>query len=773
MEERRYIKVMDKLRGYINSAYGEKIIISVISFLSGLICSRGIVFGKYAPFGVALVAAAPKSGMWGAAVGAVLGYLFPSPTYVPARYIASILAVIALKWSLSELKSLNTRALFAPIVAFVPLLLTGVLIALLNGSMSYNVALHVSESFLGGGCAYFFSRSFGLFTRRKRENILGSSDTTSVMLTLCILVLSLSSFTIQGVSIGRILMVLMVIYFARIGGISAGAVSGVAAGVIQGLSTAGLSYLSGAYGLGGLMAGVFAPMGKMATAVAFIISHGIASLQVGDTHMALAGAVEVAVATIIYIALPKSRYLSELLNLKSRNLSGDAFRKNIVMRLNHAGEALKGIYSSVDEISSKLSEISAPDIQGVYNAATEKICSGCGKSAVCWRKYKQETVSTFGAFTQPLKENGRVDTTDFSKEFLDRCGRSSEMRDQVNKEYVRFLAKEAAELNSMQVREVVESHFKTTAGILNDMAGEFENYESFDEEAAERVDEVLRENGIEPIEICCRVDKFDRMTVEAEISREREKRVNKAILTKELSAACGRVFSPPCISNVEDKCRLQMCQRPSYEVMRGFSQYNANGGAFCGDCACVFYDGNGRLIAVISDGMGTGGRAAVDGAMAAAMAENLLRAGIGFDSMLKTVNSALIAKSSEETLATLDIVALDLFTGMAEFRKAGAAGTVIRRGKRTEFLELTSMPAGIMPDIGFSFAERELEMGDMVVMISDGVIANGSEWLLDLIENCDKETDPNILAEEIVEKAREKRSDGHEDDVSALVLVVS
>ena len=61
------------------------------------------------------------------------------------------------------------------------------------------------------------------------------------------------------------------------------AVAGIAAGTVQGLSTAGLSYLSGAYGLGGLMAGVFSPLGKFAVAVAFVISNGIASLQVNST----------------------------------------------------------------------------------------------------------------------------------------------------------------------------------------------------------------------------------------------------------------------------------------------------------------------------------------------------------------------------------------------------------------------------------------------------------------------------------------------------------
>ena len=81
------------------------------------------------------------------------------------------------------------------------------------------------------------------------------------------------------------------------------------------------------------------------------------------------------------------------------------------------------------------------------------------------------------------------------------------------------------------------------------------------------------------------------------------------------------VFSPPCVSDAGETCRLQMCQRPAYDVARGFSQYSARNGAFCGDSACVFADGSGRLVAVLSDGMGTGGRAAVDGAMTCAMAE--------------------------------------------------------------------------------------------------------------------------------------------------------
>ena len=339
------------------------------------------------------------------------------------------------------------------------------------------------------------------------------------------------------------------------------------------LSTAGLSYLSGAYGLGGLMAGVFAPMGKVATAAAFIISHGVASLQAGGEPQILTGAIEVAAATILYMFLPKSRRLSEMFGVRKDTLSGGALRGNIVMRLRYAAEALTNVYTSVDEISKKLSSVCAPDLQGVYNKSTETICAGCGMSAVCWRKHKEQTLQNFASFSVVLKERGKVESSDFSKEFADRCGRVGEMRDAINKNYNRYLMKEAAELRTAQVREVVEEHFRTTAGILEEMAGEFSLYEHFDEEAAQRVEDILRDNGVTPLEVCCRIDKFDRMTIEAEVGKDRQKRINRATFTREISAACGRSFSPPCVSVAEDKCRIQMCQRPSFEVSRGFAQY--------------------------------------------------------------------------------------------------------------------------------------------------------------------------------------------------------
>ena len=780
MERVKVREWVDTLLEQLRTENARRALTAMGSFLAGMVCSRGLMFGKYAPFGVAVAAAVPRGGLWAGAMGAFLGYLIPSPVYVPARYAAALVAVTAIRWALSELKSVNTHPLFAPAAAFLPLLLTGMTMVFLNGSISYTAALYVAESFLGAGSAYFLRRSANLLTGLgadgqerswARAAVFDAGDMAAVSVSVGILLLAFSEVSVMGVSVGRILMVLLVLCCARAGGISGGAVAGVAAGAIQGLATAGLSYLSGAYGLGGLMAGVFAPMGTVA--VAFIISHGVASLQVGSgSPQIFTGSIEVAVATVAYMVIPKSRRIGELFSARPDSLSGGALRGNIVMRLRYAAQALLCVSDSVDEISKKLSVICAPSLQGVYNKSTETICAGCGMSGVCWRKYKDETLDNFAQLYKPLKEKEKLETCDFTKEFAGRCCRAGEMRDEINKNYARYLMKEAAELRAAQVREVVEGHFRTTAGILEEMAGEFSMYQRFDEEAARRVAGILRESGVTPLEVCCRVDKYGRMTVEAEISRERQKRLNRASFTREVSEACGRAFAPPCVSSAEDRCRIQMCQRPQLQIGRGFSQYCAGGGAFCGDSTNVFFDGCGRLIAVLSDGMGTGGRAAVDGAMTSAMAESLLKAGIGFDSMLQTVNSALIAKSGDESLATMDVACIDLFSGRAEFLKAGAACTVLRRGRRSELIEASSVPVGIMPGVEFAAAERDVSVGDIVVMVSDGVVAAGSEWLVDLVMAWDEEENPNMLAQNITDEARKRRSDGHEDDVTALVLVV-
>lgn len=77
-----------------------------------------------------------------------------------------------------------------------------------------------------------------------------------------------------------------------------------------------------------------------------------------------------------------------------------------------------------------------------------------------------------------------------------------------------------------------------------------------------------------------------------------------------------------------------------------------------------------------------------------------------------------------------------------------------------------------MPQVEFASYHRDLSPGDVIVLMSDGVTACGQEWLEDLVLHWDEEENPNLLAQQITQEARNRRSDGHEDDITALVLIL-
>ena len=347
--------------------------------------------------------------------------------------------------------------------------------------------------------------------------------------------------------------------------------------------------------------------------------------------------------------------------------------------------------------------------------------------------------------------------------------KAKEMAAAINKNYDAYTACLSAERRVGEIRSVVAGQFSGLSEILEEMAEEFENYERFDMAAAERVSTAVKLFGITPIDVSCRIDRFGRMTVEIETVDTNRNHVKKPQLLKEISKACGRRLDTPCLSLAPNRCRMQMSERPCFDTQIGSAQHISGNGQLCGDSYNYFNDGMGRLIAVISDGMGTGGRAAVDGSMAESIMTKLTKAGLGFDCALRVVNSALMVKSGDESLATLDVVCIDLFTGHAEIMKAGAPLSIIKKNGKTYRCNGASLPAGILTDIRFSHDSAKLGLNDWLCMVSDGAIATGDMWLESLIQDW-KDGSAQELAKAIVTEARNRRTDGYDDDITAVAI---
>lgn len=749
------------------------VIVQIIYFISGFIASRAAVFGSYAPFGISIVAAAPFKNILASILGAGIGYCTISGTGNTLRYMTAMLALAAVRWTLNDIEKLRKSKLFAPVTAFVTLLATGLAMMSMSGFSARNTVLYVIEAALGAAGAYFLSRTIVISYGTKSLGMLTIPEISCLVLSLCIMILSFSQVTIGSLSVGRIMAILAILFCSRYGGIAGGAVSGISAGIVMSLSSASMSFLAGSYAFGGLMAGMFSTAGRLASAVAFIICNGIISMQTGDLTLVILGLYEVLAASLIFIVLPRDtgRFLGAIFMEKDSDTRCEGLRRSVIMRLDFASKALSDVSSDVEDVAKKLADVVSPDMTGVYKRAVSDTCRRCGLRTFCWEREHGATLESFDCLDEVLRKNGEVTEDDFRQDFKKRCCKLHEMTCAVNKNYENFITFEAAQRRVDEVRAVVAGQFCGLGEILGEMAEEYESYEKFDTDAAHRISVMMKDEGYVPIDISCRIDRLGRMSVEIETADTERSVLKRASLTREVSKLCGRRFQSPAVTTVNGRCRIQFCERPVYDAEIATAQHVSGGGRLCGDHFKYFCDGMGRMIAVISDGMGTGGRAAVDGSMASGIISKLIKAGLGFDCALKVVNSALMVKSGDESLATLDILSFDMFTGEIELMKAGAPMTFVRKGGKVFSIESPSLPVGILPNVEFSYSTEQLLPGDIIVMLSDGAVATGEDWISNIIRNWDKSAQE--LSNLITDEATARRSDGHDDDITVLTMIIN
>lgn len=323
-----------------------------------------------------------------------------------------------------------------------------------------------------------------------------------------------------------------------------------------------------------------------------------------------------------------------------------------------------------------------------------------------------------------------------------------------------------SDLEKSDLRMVASDQFFSISDMLSDLAFEFDEAECFDAKSAEKIRRLLGELDIYPKNISAIIDKFDRMRVEINTAGHTPG-LSSSALRMRIGRICKRNFEKGKITHFGNETLLSFSEKPNYKLSVAYAQHSAEG-RLCGDTVKTINDGHGHMILIISDGMGKGARAALDGAMGAGLLSKLISAGFGFDSSLKVVNSALLVKSNEESLATLDCASVDLFTGKCEFFKAGAPRSYVLKNGSVSKCELSSMPAGILRGIEFAKRTTVLSRGDTIIMLSDGITDVGEEWVDTFIKYSDEMSEQE-LADSIISFAKKHTNDKYRDDMSVIV----
>lgn len=755
------------------------IIMHISSATLGFLLMRAPVFSGFLPFGTAFCAGVSRDYTPSALLGVILGSFF-SANSVPAMiYIGAAVVAVALKWAL--MLPLENEQLIAMISAAVGTVFSGIC-ALLGYEFTVDSVIRTAgEALLATGTAYFLSIAIPLLGAARRAAKLTPTELCAALVGIATALVALSPCVFFGLSASRIFAFTLILFAARYGRETAGAVCGIVFGFTMSIAYGDTMYVVGAYALGGLLGGVFSRMGGALSAVCALLGVGIMSIGcIGSANTAAVMA-ESLIALALYALGPKKlhAFMAEFFAPAPQLNRVDGLRHNIVMRMRFASDALTDVSNTVDEVAERLSKLNMPTIYDVFIQTEKAACSSCGLRIHCYETLKAKTYESFLEMTRTMRKNGGLSPEDYPEKWVSRCLSPDRVAEELTKQFLIYESRTAAEMRISQIRSAVSDQMSGLSDMLYDLSEEMNVSERYDTVTAGYIDNALRKEGILPSDVCCKLNASGRMSVEICVPQSSALSISKLGLLKTANHVCARNFSAPAIVNAGSKQLISMVEKPIFSVDIGVAQQCCRDEKLCGDSYAYFADGGGRAIMILSDGMGSGGRAAVDSTMAARLMSRLIKAGFGFECSLKLLNSAMMFKSRDDSLATVDITSVDLFSGQSDFYKAGSPDTIVIKGKKTGRASCESCPAGIVRDISFDKTTAVLDDGDVIIMMSDGVCgadgdADGADdgasgdWIEKIVRSS-KKMSAQSVAELICDSAARRRNDGHEDDITVMV----
>lgn len=732
----------------------------------GFLLPWATVYGEVAPFGIGLAAAAYGPSAIPLFLAAAAGYLMQGAA-VSLRYVAALVAVAGIRWTISGFPAITRGRLFPAVAAFLGTLITGGALVFTADPTASSALSILAESLLAGGFAYLVSAV--------REPIEGGLTAENAIALGAIPAVAMSVLMVVefgGIAPARILSLWGLLLCSRVGGTAVGAGLGAVFGTALALSSPTMMPHALSYALGGCLAGTLGDRRRFLAMLTVSLSTVAIVASTGEAVDVVIAAYESLAAGVLFLVTPvRAEQAAEQIFCRERHLPEvQAVRRAAALKMRHAADAVAEVARTVDSVSAQLAGLGSPDLGSMYETAAEDVCRTCRRKMICHAERYAETMEAFARLTPVLREREAVTDADIDGHLKTECPRLKELATRITAAYREYLVRESAFRRLSELRHVVTDQFSATAHLLDDFADSLTLDERTDEPTADRIRAALDEQRIRTKQVVCRIDERGHMCVELMLDGHYHTK-NREAFRRRIGELCGRSFAFPVVERIGDETRIAFTERCAYRVAVGAAQLRSDGEMLCGDAFECFRDGNGRQLAVLSDGMGSGGRAAVDGAMAAGLAARLLKAGFGFESLLRLVNTALMAKSEDESLATLDIAAIDLFTGELELLKAGAGASLLYSRGRVIRLDESSLPLGILRELTFARTALRLADGDILLLMSDGVSDNGIEWVEEILRDYDRDAGGmQGLAELIADTSYDRLNNEKSDDVTVIAL---
>lgn len=408
---------------------------------------------------------------------------------------------------------------------------------------------------------------------------------------------------------------------------------------------------------------------------------------------------------------------------------------------------------------------------GIVRQVAESVCRDCNLRSTCWRQNLQDTEQSLLSMTVCAVKRGKCSILDVPQSLGLRCERVSGVISEINSQAKSYTEYVAANEQTANNRTLLGDQMGGVSGLLLQLASDCKSKAVSDsDKETELVDRLVFHNvkciGATVLQQGGNLSVF--VTVASgDVANDVIEQVTSAVVNQPMIVDKTEPTESAGWTNVI------LAAKPRYRVTYGISSVAKSGSNVSGDTYSVLTTDNGKCIVALCDGMGSGARAEEMSATSISLVESFYRAGFDNDTILSCVNK-LLTSCGNEVFCAVDMVVLDMYNGLADFIKLGAPAGVVRCGDEVEIVNGSSLPLGVLEEMRPSVTKMAFNCGDCVVLMTDGV----TDCFRDVnavaqIVTQSTLTNPQSMAEEIMQKAQKICKGKPADDMTILVCKIS
>ncbi|WP_265939727.1 stage II sporulation protein E [Bacillus thuringiensis] len=650
----------------------------------------------------------------------------------------------------------------------------------------YDLLVSTIEAGLSFVLTMIFLQSVPLLVERKgKQQALETEEIVCLIILLASVLTGTTDWFVYDASIQHIFTRYLVLVFAFIAGAATGSTVGVVTGLI--LSLANVSSLSqlSLLAFSGLLGGLLKEGKRLGVSLGLLIGTSLITLYVDKQTNIVTTLIESGVAIAIFLLTPKlvldriakfmpgtqehsqdqQQYLRRMRDVTANKINQFA---NVFAALSNSFS----VYGYVEE------EDKETEADLFLSTITAKTCQTCFKKDQCWVVNFDKTYDYMKQIMNETEEGTLQHNRKLVREWDKHCVRGKKVTDLVAGELDHFYEGQKFRKQMKENRRIVAEQLLGVSKVMEDFAKEIQRERENHQVQEEQIMQAFRDFGVEVehVDIYC----LDRGSIDIEML---------IPVASNEHGECEKLVAPMLSDILKENIVVKHEEKSSYpnghslisfgsaktySLDTGLATAAKGGGFVSGDSYAMMDLSVGKYALAISDGMGNGQRAHMESKETVKLLQKILQSGIDEEIAIKSINSILSLRTTEEMFTTLDLAMVDLRDASARFLKIGSTPSFVKRANNILKIEASNLPMGIIEDVEVDVVGEQLKTGDILIMMSDGIfegaqhVENHELWMKRKIKELQTE-DPQEIADIIMEEVI-RSCDGYINDDMTIVV---